>query len=349
MVTRSRRHGFPLLGIVAGAAVGSIVVLEVLLRILGIDSGRSTPPIYVKSANEDVSYELLPNLNETAFRANVTTDRRGFRSTEVHPAKPTIAVMGDAIAFGYGLENTDALSSKIKNILGEGYNVVNAGVPGYTIGQEAAFYDEKVSLLHPGTVVLIFNWDDLSEIEPWVLDDRGILQPPGWKPGDPACRQNVGGMLTAIPGSCWLDLHSAIFRTIEKIAGVNDGSGVQKDETGGSISNAFGEKITPEQLKDYQTSLETFADSLPRETKKLFVIWPSSQLHLMTTPILRDIAEKAGFESLNLYEVFGNKAGTLEWNSSYPNAKTVEEASTVIKAALTEWELLPLAPVAGED
>lgn len=101
---------------------------------------------------------------------------------------------------------------------------------------------------------------------------------------------------------------------------------------------------TDEQLDAYGKTLATFVKTLPRGMPRLFVIWPDKQLHLLSTPYLRDIAEIQGFEVINLYEVFGNKAESLSWDTVHPSAKTVEEAAGVIKAGLDQWELLPLTP-----
>lgn len=326
--------------------VGTFLLLfggtEYALRITGIDKGRPTPPqIYQKSDEPALSYELKPNLSEEAFRATVVTDRRGFRSEDIHPGKPTIALLGDSITFGYGVENDQTLASRLNTLLEKKFNVVAGAAPGYTLGQEAALYKEKIGQLHPDTLVLVFYWNDLNDTEPAVLDDEGNLQPPGWTPAQPKCHPIETGFLGYLPGRCWLDLHSAFYRTIKKVIIARTEQGNLKAQETEYRQNAFGDEVTDEHLKKYDHTLTEFVKTLPRTMRMLFVIWPEKHLHLESGQKLRVIAEKNDFQVLNLYEVFGNKPESLGWDTVHPSAKTVEEAGGVIKAALEEWKLLP--------
>lgn len=330
------------LGLTLATIVVFFVGIELILRVTGIDKGRPhTPPIYQKSEDPALSYELRPNLNESAFRSTIVTDRRGFRSEEIHPGKSTIAILGDSIAFGYGVENNETLSTRLNERLAGKFNIVNGAAPGYTLGQEAALYENKIAQLHPETLVLVFYWNDLTDTEPAVLDDDGNLQPPGWTPGQPTCHPIEDGVLGYLPGRCWFDLHSAFYRTVKKIISMKTEQGNLATQETENRKNAFGEDITDDDLEQYRETLAAFVKTLPRSLKMLFVIWPEKQLHLESTQKLRAIAEKQDFRVLNLYEVFGNKPESLSWDTVHPSAKTLSEAVDVIKAALEEWELLP--------
>lgn len=316
--------------------------IEIALRVTGIDKGMpKTPPIYQKSADPALSYELKPNLNETAFRSTVVTDRRGFRSEEVHPGKQTIVLLGDSISFGYGLENDQMIGARMSDVLNGEYNVVTAAVPGFSLGQEAALFKNNVAVLHPSTLILQFHWNDLTDNPPDVLDDDGNLRAAGWTSDTPRCNPIMTGILSLVPGKCWLDLHSAFYRTVKKAVMVQTEQKNLHDQETEYRQNAFGDDVTDEQLAHYGNTLGAFAATLPRTLKKLFVIWPEKRLHLEATQELRDIAERRGFRVLNLYEVFGNKAESLSWDTVHPSATTAEEAATVIAAALREWNLLP--------
>lgn len=316
--------------------------IEIAVRVLGIESGKpKTPPIYERSDDPALNYVLKPNLNETAFRATVKTDRRGFRSEEVHPGKKTMTILGDSIAFGYGLENDQTLAAKLNDALGGTFNIVNAAVPGYTLGQEAAIYREKIDVLHPSTLILVFYWNDLTDRDPAVLDDDGNLQAPGWTPEQPKCHPIEDGVMGWIPGSCWLDLHSAFYRAMKKVVIARTEHRNLEEQQEEYRRDAFGDGVTEAQLAAYERTLAAFVKTLPRTVNLLFVIWPEKRLHLEATQKLRVIAEEQDFRVLNLYEVFGNKAESLTWDTVHPSAATVEEAAGVIKAALERWELLP--------
>ncbi len=316
--------------------------IEVMLRLTGIDHGiPKTPPIYQKSADPAVSYEPKPSLHETAFRSTIITDRRGFRSPEIHPGKPTIVLLGDSISFGYGLENDQMIGARLDAALEGKYNVVTAASPGYNLGQESAFYSEKVAQLHPATLILQFHWNDLTMQLPDVLDDEGNLHAHDWKPGDPNCNPIATGILAYIPGSCWLDLHSALYRTIKKVISARTEQGNAAAQVGELTKNAFGDYVTDAQLNAYEGQLQSFAKTLPKDLNTLFIIWPERPLHLLSTPKLMAMAEKQGFHALNLYEVFGNRAESLSWDTVHPSAKTADEAAGVIRGALEQWKLLP--------
>lgn len=316
--------------------------IEIALRLTGIDRGApKTPPIYRKSDDPALSYQLKPNLRETAFRSTVVTDRRGFRSEEVHPGKSTLAILGDSIAFGYGLENDQTLSARLDALLEKSLNIVNAAAPGYGLSQEAAMYKNIVDMLHPSTLILVFHWNDLTDTDPSVLDDEGNLHPPGWTPDQPTCHPIESGVLGWLPGRCWLDLHSAFYRVMKKVLIARTEQRNLHEQEEEYRRNAFGDAVTDAQLEKYERALVAFVKTLPRSTHLLFVIWPEKQLHLESAQKLRTIAERQDFRVLNLYEVFGNKAESLSWDTVHPSAKTVDEAAGVIKAALVEWNLLP--------
>src|SRR3989338_1212867 len=119
--------------------------LEFILRVTGIERGRAVPPpIYQRSDDPEISYELKPNLREKAFRSTVTTNSLGFRSPEVDPGKPTLALLGDSITFGYGVEDNETLGAVLQREFPE-HAVVNAAVPGYNGRQERATYERKIA------------------------------------------------------------------------------------------------------------------------------------------------------------------------------------------------------------
>lgn len=338
--TRRRRSFFANAGLLCVTVVFFFGITELGLRLVGIGGMPKTPPIYRKSDDSSLSYQLKPNLREVAFRSTVVTDRRGLRSEEIHPGKPSIAILGDSIAFGYGLENDRMLSARLNALLDKKFNVVNAAAPGYGLSQEAAMYKNSVEVLHPSSLILVFHWNDLTDTEPSVLDDEGNLHPPGWTPDQIQCHPVEDGMMELIPGRCWLDLHSALYRTLKKVVAARTEQNNLHRQEEEYRQNAFGDEVTDAQLRTYERTLAAFVRTLPRSMNMLFVIWPEKRLHIESAQKLREIAERLDFRVLNLYEVFGNKAESLSWDTVHPSAKTVEEAAGVIKAALGEWKLL---------
>lgn len=339
---RNTRHWLGNLGTVVVTVVVFLGFLEIFLRITGIDKGLpKTPPIFERSNDPVLSYQLKSDMTETAYRSTVTTDRRGFRSAEIHPGKPSVVLLGDSIFFGYGLEDDQTIGARLHHYLGEGYNVITAAAPGYQLIQEAALFKNKVEELHPDVLVLEFYWNDLTENLPDVLDDEGNMRAAGWKPGDRQCNPAITGVLSYIPGKCWLDLHSGLYRTIKKVASNRTEQQNAAQQVKDLTRTALNDTASPELLKKYERELTEFSRSLPVTMKKLFVIWPERPLHLLSTPVLRAMAERNGFEVLNLYEVFGNRGESLSWDTTHPSPKMADEAAAVIKSALEGLELLP--------
>jgi hypothetical protein len=55
---------------------------------------------------------------------------------------------------------------------------------------------------------------------------------------------------------------------------------------------------------------------------------------------MEEMASKYGFEVLDLYEVFGNQAETLSWDSVHPHAGTAAQGAHVIYGAMVHYEMV---------
>lgn len=316
--------------------------IEVALRVTGIVTIKPNPPrIYQTSAVPDIGYELKPNISERAYRSTVTTNGLGFRSAELDPAKPTLAFLGDSITFGYGLEDHETIPAHVAEKLPT-WNVLNTAAPGYNLIQQTATYREKVKQLNPRAFVLIFHFNDVEEVglELGQLDADGILRPHGWTPEDALCSPTKKGILGMIPGKCWLDLHSALYKAVKKYANTRQGQSDREETERTASANLYDENVTPQNLSRYGEYLEKLRMQLPPDVPRLFVIWPERFLHFVARPQLRAIAEANGFRVLDLYEIFGNRAETLGWDSVHPSAETAAAGSEAIAAALEHFKML---------
>jgi len=95
----------------------------------------------------------------------------GMRGAEASLEKPAgtlrVLVLGDSVAFGWGLEEQDTLSSQLQQLLdsagtGKRFQVWNAGVPGYATWQELSYLAEKSAALQPDLVILPFLFNDVD-------------------------------------------------------------------------------------------------------------------------------------------------------------------------------------------
>lgn len=101
----------------------------------------------------------------------VETNALGMRMGEVavekQPNTIRIAVMGDSIAFGWGLPVTDAFPAKLETYLNQDaktkFSVMNFAAPGFTTFHAVMQYERLVSDFHPDVLILAFGLYDAFE------------------------------------------------------------------------------------------------------------------------------------------------------------------------------------------
>jgi hypothetical protein len=92
----------------------------------------------------------------------VRINTAGFRSSELVPDRPTIAMLGDSIAYGLGHANRDTPSSYLERLVGpRGFQVQNLSAPGYGTDQSYLRLRERIDEL-PGLewVILVVCADN---------------------------------------------------------------------------------------------------------------------------------------------------------------------------------------------
>ena len=308
--------------------------IETALRFTGIVKMKDyTPPMYERNENPLISYQLKPNISEYAFRNAVTTNSLGFRSPEPDLAKPMIAVIGDSITFGYGVADEETLSANLQKLL-PAYDVQNAGVPGYNIRQEAALFRDAVAPLKPAALILVFYWNDFDQSISW-LDEDHVLRSEQWMPQAKQCDPIERGILGLLPGKCFLDLQSALYRTVKGFA--NTRSALRERDTKRleeSAPNVDEENNVPAQdLQWYEQELSLLVPLAP--PNRFFVIWPdASALHTEERKELSRIAQEHGFNVIDLYDHFGNTMETLTWDYIHPSPASLVQAAKIIHDSL---------------
>ncbi len=338
----STRNALVNIGLLLGSVVLFLGGIEVMLRITGLQTTKSNPPrVYQTSPVPDISYELKPAVRERAYRATVTTNSLGFRGPELDPEKPLVAVLGDSVTFGYGIEDAETMPAKLQELLPD-FNVLNAAVPGYHMGQQLATYREKVMPLKPEALIIVYHFNDLIEDTGW-LDDEGVLrsQEDRGQVRENRCDPIERGILGLLPGRCWLDLRSAFYRAVKKLVNRRYGREVSIEQRTASRNNPFDDNVTDDQIQAYTQKLRELAALLPPTLPRLFVIWPERFLHFPSRPKIRAIAEREGFTVVDLYEFFGNEPEMLPWDQEHPSAKTTAGTAAIIAAAMEHYGLLP--------
>ncbi|MBL8768579.1 MAG: SGNH/GDSL hydrolase family protein [Planctomycetes bacterium] len=96
----------------------------------------------------------------------------GFRGPEITTTKPAntvrVVLLGDSVAFGWGVEERDGLRAQLERRLADWYGtsraieVVNLAVPGLHAGHEYERFRHHGLALEPDVVVVLFNVNDVE-------------------------------------------------------------------------------------------------------------------------------------------------------------------------------------------
>jgi lysophospholipase L1-like esterase len=72
----------------------------------------------------------------------------------------SVAVLGDSVAFGASTSFPELLEERLSSILSAPVEVLDFGVPGYSIVQGLRQFDAEVAELRPEIVVIAYGWND---------------------------------------------------------------------------------------------------------------------------------------------------------------------------------------------
>ena len=104
--------------------------------------------------------DIFARINGRTIRLDVNA--LGFRGPELlprAPGRPRIAILGDSIVFGPGLEEKETIPGRLRRLL-PGAEIVNAAVPGLGTREEVDLLVETYPRVLPDAVVLGFYLND---------------------------------------------------------------------------------------------------------------------------------------------------------------------------------------------
>ena len=115
--------------------------------------------------------KVTGTMGDAAVAFELTTNSIGLRSPEVSPEKDCyrILVLGDSCTFGLGVDNKDTYPACLERLLNAGhgqerrFEVINAGVAGYTAWQCARYLEVRGLKLDPDLVITCLGNNDVPE------------------------------------------------------------------------------------------------------------------------------------------------------------------------------------------
>ena len=179
-----------------------VVGVEVGVRIWGYSEHYIYDPIYMAyDGAEDIPFVHKPDLRDVRGRGNarLDTDGRGLRSLDPDAPPATgddvyrIAIMGDSITFGEGVENTadtycEVLETELDRAMPDrDVEVFNFGVSAYSVREMAATLRRRTGAVEPDLVLMAVIPHDFELARVPVVDKYGYTfnrQASGFVPKD---------------------------------------------------------------------------------------------------------------------------------------------------------------------
>lgn len=170
---RWRRVFSTILGVLAGLALAELLADFVFTGWRHEREPFALPldgVIHRRAANPELIWEMVPGAQGDFQGVQVKINSAGFRSPEITPDKPAgtkrIALLGDSIVFGAGVEDEQVAARQLETILrerlGAPVEVINAGVSGYNAVQEVELFFAKVVRYDPDLIIVGYFNDDLA-------------------------------------------------------------------------------------------------------------------------------------------------------------------------------------------
>jgi len=174
-----------------------IAALELLIRL-----ARLVPdnvPVRYRAMPGDEAFAAVPlqearSLFGVRHRVNSLGLRGGERVLEKRDGVMRVAVLGDSLVWGYGVEERDTFVARLEGILaerGRAYEVWNLGLQATNTYNHRARYARLAPLIRPDVTIVLVLYNDLQEhAERFRITSAGTLSipdrrapfPDAWRP-----------------------------------------------------------------------------------------------------------------------------------------------------------------------
>lgn len=156
------------MGLATGGILFGLLLAEIVCRFCGmspLDVPRERPmfwgyhPVYgwAHRPGQQGRFRMA------SFSTTVSINRRGLRDRDYafEPSGRRILVLGDSLAWGFGVEQDETFTERLELML-PGTEVINAAVSGYSTDQELLWLERDGIRYRPDTVVVLVAGNDIT-------------------------------------------------------------------------------------------------------------------------------------------------------------------------------------------
>jgi len=193
----------------------ALVAAEATYRVTRVGAlSPTTHPAYVLH-DDELGWCYRPNAGarhrSAEFDVDVRINADGFRGPDwpaARDARPLVLVVGDSIAFGWGVEEPESLPGLLRQSHPE-WDVRGVGVSGFAPDQQLLLLRRLRQRFVPDVVVCVSCANDAYEAATAVA--YGLAKPRFARAGE-------GVQLQSLPGpEGWLHAHSLLWRALVKL------------------------------------------------------------------------------------------------------------------------------------
>jgi lysophospholipase L1-like esterase len=158
-----------------------IICLTLILLTKNIVNNASTAPspnYMCLEIDPYIGWDATPscqkNHTNEEFNTTIIINNQHARSSKeysLYSEKYRIAFIGDSFTWGYGVNENERFTDLLQQKLGDKYDIMNFGIPGYTAEQELLKLKRDVMKFRPKMVIINFYYNDIQDILVGQQDD----------------------------------------------------------------------------------------------------------------------------------------------------------------------------------
>ncbi len=268
-----------------------------IIDVLGLPGLNETmlfdPVLFWKLRPGLDSFRVQGRMKDRRVDFEVTTNSLGLRSPEVRERKRGFRVLavGNSCTFGLGVDDSQTwparLREEMSRTLGDGVEVINAGVPGYSSYQGLKYLEGAGFDLKPDLVIATFGFNDSDVWGSRTDAETGRLL-------------RMGTVRSVLGKSRFYRLLTDLLRRSGAVAG---GKTVEGDRRGKEP------RVTPEEFEENLRAIHEVCAA--RGVPVIFLIWPyrnqvrkgDAQL-IVYQPLIARVGSETGSPVISLIEPF---------------------------------------------